>query len=300
MRMMLPRSISSQPKDSTERAARVCPSAFRSRRNISPSVGVISDLAWSKCFSTDGLIPVQFLKSASISLVRLAGKSFRPRHGQRLSQTAKLQPRNYLKGPNRIPRSGTVTGRVLSQILKDSARHSILKLEGTTQTDAAAWCIFINLMAYDAFISYSHTADVAVAGALQSALHSFAKPWYRLRAVHIFRDQTNLAVNPALWSSIRDALDQSQFLILFASPEAASSPWVAKEAEHWISRNGTSHVLIILTGGTLKWDRAAGSFNKEQTSALRAALLDSFSEEPLFLDLLWTRDETAHPGFRMR
>jgi WD40 repeat protein len=155
-------------------------------------------------------------------------------------------------------------------------------------------------MAYNAFISYSHASDSMLAAALQSALHRFAKPWYKLRGLHIFRDQTNLAVNPALWSSIRDALDQSQFLILFASPEAANSPWVAKEAEHWISRNGISHVLIVLTGGTLKWDRAAGSFNKEQTSALPATLLDSFSEEPLFLDLSWTRDATAHPGFRMR
>jgi hypothetical protein len=52
-------------------------------------------------------------------------------------------------------------------------------------------------MAYDAFISYSHTADGTLAGGLQSALHSFAKPWYKRRALHIFRDQTNLAVNPA-------------------------------------------------------------------------------------------------------
>src|ERR1700728_3887627 len=154
-------------------------------------------------------------------------------------------------------------------------------------------------MAYNAFISYSHASDSALAAALQSALHRFAKPWYKLRGLHIFRDQTNLAVNPALWSSIRDALDQSQFLILFASPEAANSPWVAKEAEHWITRNGSSHVLLLLTGGTLSWDRTGGSFNKEQTSALPASLLNSFSEEPLFLDLLWTRDEAAHPRFRM-
>jgi len=148
-------------------------------------------------------------------------------------------------------------------------------------------------MAYDAFISYSHTADSTVAAALQSALHSFAKPWYRLRAVHIFRDQTNLAVNPALWSSIREALDQSLFLILFASPEAATSPWVAKEAEYWIGKNGPSHVLIVLTGGTLKWDRSSASFTAEHTTALPASLLRAFPEEPLFLDLQWARDGAA-------
>jgi len=154
------------------------------------------------------------------------------------------------------------------------------------------WCIFKTLMAYNAFISYSHTADSTVAAGLQSGLHSFARPWYKLRALHIFRDQTNLAVNPALWSSIRDALDQSSFLVLLASPEAASSPWVAKEAEYWISKNGTSHVLIVLTDGTLRWDRTSGSFTPESTTALPASLLRSFPEEPLFLDLRWARDGT--------
>jgi WD40 repeat protein len=145
-------------------------------------------------------------------------------------------------------------------------------------------------MAYNAFISYSHASDSTVAGALQSGLHSFARPWYKLRALHIFRDQTNLAVNPGLWSGIRDALDQSSFFILLASPEAASSPWVAKEAEYWISKSGTSHVLIVLTNGTLKWDRTAGSFPVESTTALPSSLLRSFPEEPLFLDLRWARD----------
>ncbi len=145
-------------------------------------------------------------------------------------------------------------------------------------------------MAYNAFISYSHTADGTLAAALQSALHSFAKPWYKLRALHIFRDQTNLAVNPALWSSIRDALDQSLFFILLASPEAATSPWVAQEAEYWIGRNGPSGVLIVLTGGTLKWDHLSASFTSEHTNSLPPSLLRSFPEEPLFIDLHWVRD----------
>jgi WD40 repeat protein len=153
-------------------------------------------------------------------------------------------------------------------------------------------------MAYNAFVSYSHTADSALAAALQAALHRFAKPWYKLRALHIFRDQTNLAVNPALWTSIREALDQSLFFILLASPEAAASPWVAKEAEYWIGRNGTAHVLIVLAGGTLRWDAANGCFTPEHTNALPAGLLRSFSEEPLYLDLVWTRGGGA--PLRMR
>jgi WD40 repeat protein len=153
-------------------------------------------------------------------------------------------------------------------------------------------------MFYNAFISYSHHSDDTLAAALQSALHRFAKPWYKLRALHIFRDQTNLAVNPHLWSSIRDALDGSSFFVLLASPESAASAWVSKEAEYWIARNGTSHLLIVLTGGTLSWDHAAGSFALEQTTALPPNLLKSFSEEPLFLDLRWTHE--GAPPLRLR
>jgi WD40 repeat protein len=151
---------------------------------------------------------------------------------------------------------------------------------------------------YNAFISYSHNTDNILAAALQSALHRFAKPWYKLRALHIFRDQTNLAVNPALWSSIRDALDQSLFFILLASPEAAASPWVAKEVEYFMVRNGPSKILIVLTGGTLRWDRSSAAFTAEDTNALPPSLLRSFPEEPLFLDLRWGRDEAA--SLRMR
>ena len=151
-------------------------------------------------------------------------------------------------------------------------------------------------MAYNAFISYSHTADGPLATSLQSALHSFAKPWYKLRALHIFRDQTNLAVNPALWSSIREALDQSLFFILFASPEAAKSAWVAKESEYWVTRNGSSRVLIVLTGGNLIWDHAAAAFTPEHTDCLPPNVLGAFPEEPLFLDLRWARQG----GVRLR
>jgi len=36
---------------------------------------------------------------------------------------------------------------------------------------------------FKAFISYSHEADGTLAPSLQSALHHFAKPWYRMRGV---------------------------------------------------------------------------------------------------------------------
>ena len=76
---------------------------------------------------------------------------------------------------------------------------------------------------YDAFISYSHAADGKLAPALQRSLHRIAKPFYKLRALNIFRDQTNLSVTPHLWETIENALRQSRFLIYMASPGAAQS-----------------------------------------------------------------------------
>ena len=54
-------------------------------------------------------------------------------------------------------------------------------------------------MKYDAFISYSHAADGALAPALQRGLHRLAKPWYALRALRVYRDETNLAADPGMW-----------------------------------------------------------------------------------------------------
>jgi hypothetical protein len=82
---------------------------------------------------------------------------------------------------------------------------------------------------YDAFISYSHTLDGALARALQTGLERFAKPWYRPRALRVFRVTTNLAANPDLWSSIETALASSAWLALMASPNAAQSKWVNRE-----------------------------------------------------------------------
>src|SRR5262245_24549718 len=87
---------------------------------------------------------------------------------------------------------------------------------------------------YDAFISYSHAEDKPIAAALQSVIQTLGKPWYRRRALRIFRDDASLSATPHLWPSIEQALAQSRFLILLASPEAASSQWVAKEVSWWL------------------------------------------------------------------
>ncbi|MGZ4756605.1 MAG: TIR domain-containing protein [Acidimicrobiia bacterium] len=157
-------------------------------------------------------------------------------------------------------------------------------------------------MTYDAFISYSHGADGQLAPAVQTGLQRLARPWYRVRALRVFRDETGLAVNPHLWTSIEQALDESSYFVLLASPEAARSPWVAREIDHWLEHKPVERILPVLTDGELLWDADAGGYDFERSTALPPTLARSFSEEPRHLDLRWAHTETDldihNPRFR--
>ncbi|HEU0200733.1 MAG TPA: PQQ-binding-like beta-propeller repeat protein [Burkholderiaceae bacterium] len=143
--------------------------------------------------------------------------------------------------------------------------------------------------AYQAFFSYSHAADGGVCEMLQAALQGFAKPWYRRRAIRVFRDKTGLSVTPDLWDSIRAALESSAFFVLFASEGAARSRWVEMEVDAWLRVATPERLLIVLTDGELAWDNAAKDFDWNRTTSLPARLRGMFRAEPLHLDLRWAR-----------
>ncbi|MGH3772004.1 MAG: toll/interleukin-1 receptor domain-containing protein [Pseudonocardiaceae bacterium] len=151
---------------------------------------------------------------------------------------------------------------------------------------------------YDAFISYSHALDGAVAQALQTGLEQFAKPWYRPRALRVFRDTASLSANPNLWSSIEKALASSTWLVLMASPEAARSPWVNREVAWWLANKSPQQLLVVLTGGEFAWADDAG----DGAMALPPALRGVFVEEPRWVDLRWLRDvdQVAQSNPRLR
>ena len=67
---------------------------------------------------------------------------------------------------------------------------------------------------YDAFISYSHAKDKPIAAALQSVVQRLGKPWYKRRALRVFRDDTSLSATPQLWPSIEQALAPISFFDL--------------------------------------------------------------------------------------
>ncbi|MDH3279942.1 MAG: TIR domain-containing protein, partial [Gammaproteobacteria bacterium] len=156
-------------------------------------------------------------------------------------------------------------------------------------------------MVWDAFVSYSHAADGALAPAVQSGLQRFMRPWYGRRALRVFRDETGLAVDPALWESIVNALDQSRFFILFASPDSVQSPWVNREIEHWCATNKGERILPVVTDGEWIWDEAKGDFDWDRSTAVPPALKGAFDQEPRHLDLRWAREadqvDTRNPKF---
>jgi WD40 repeat protein len=143
---------------------------------------------------------------------------------------------------------------------------------------------------YDAFISYSHATDGALAPALQRGLTHLAKPWYRREAMSVFRDDTGLAVTPELWGSIETALDESSHLVLLASPDAAASVWVNREVEYWLATKGPETLLPVVTEGTLVWDDEHGVIDRDGSSAVPPALVHAFTEEPRYLDFSWAHD----------
>ena len=155
---------------------------------------------------------------------------------------------------------------------------------------------------FDAFISYSHAADGKLAAALQSGLHRFAKPLFKLRAIRVFRDETTLAMTPQLWPEIETALRDSHFLILMADPLSAKSKWVQKEIGAWIGLRRAKSILIVWTGGDLVWDDGNHEFDWDHTNALPRLLAGVFEgNEPLYLDLRWAREQVhfsrKHPSF---
>ena len=143
-------------------------------------------------------------------------------------------------------------------------------------------------LVYDGFISYSHAADDLLAPRLQSGLQRFAKPWWKRRALRIFRDETSLAANPHLWSSITDALDQSGWFVLLLSPDAAESVWVNREVEYWLEHKDGDRIIPAVTDGDFQW--LAGDIDARSTAA-PPALYGAFADEPRWVDLRFARTE---------
>ncbi len=141
---------------------------------------------------------------------------------------------------------------------------------------------------HDAFISYNHKADYEMARVLERGLQRLARPWNRVRAMSVFRDESDLSLSPHMWPSIQEHLDESRFLIVLACPESAASAWVNREITHFCETKGSESVILVLTGGDLEWDESAKGFTALSTAA-PPALSGRLTDQPLWLDMRWAR-----------
>jgi WD40 repeat protein len=139
---------------------------------------------------------------------------------------------------------------------------------------------------YDAFLSYAHR-DKDVTSAIQKGLHQIGRRVGQLRALRVFRDDTNLTANPDLWAKITEALDGSRFMIVVLSPQSATSHWVNEEVSHWLEQRGHEGLMLVLAEGRLLWDEKDARFNPEQSDAAPPVLTQpgSLPVEPLYIDV---------------
>lgn len=138
---------------------------------------------------------------------------------------------------------------------------------------------------YDAFLSYSHAEGNDVARRLQAGLERFAKPWYRMRAQRLFLDTASLSAAPGLWTSVEQALADSEWFVLVTCPNAAGSPWVDREIRWWLENRSPERLLIVVADGTLRWDGPGGDFDVARSTALPPALRGAFVEEPRWVEV---------------
>ena len=137
----------------------------------------------------------------------------------------------------------------------------------------------------DVFISYNHT-NLEVAAALQRALTRLGRPWNRARALRIFRDKTDMSAAPHLWGVVEQALGNSRFFLLLASPAAAQSKWVRREVEFWFAAKDPRNLLIALIDGDIWWDEGRNDFDWTRTTALPQMFTGRYpGGEPLWVDL---------------
>lgn len=151
-------------------------------------------------------------------------------------------------------------------------------------------------------MSYSHEADAQLASSLQQSLSRIAKPWYRLRSMRVFLDKTSLSANPALWPTIEQALGQTEYFLLLASPASAKSSWVQQEVHWWLQNRTAEKLVICLTDGAILWDAQAGDFDWKKTNAISPNLKGAYSTEPLYADFRAAKAANSYaksdPAFR--
>jgi hypothetical protein len=135
-------------------------------------------------------------------------------------------------------------------------------------------------------LSYKHT-DRPVATGIQKGLHQIGRRLGQLRALRVFRDDTDLTVSPDLWGKITEAMDRARYLVVVLSPASAASKWVNKEVSYWLQNRDRDRLLLVLADGHLVWNESLASFDAQISDAAPPVLTEpgSLPSEPFFVDV---------------
>jgi len=140
---------------------------------------------------------------------------------------------------------------------------------------------------YKAFLSYSHK-DEAWAVWLHRALESYRVPRNLVgnktdvgeipaRIRPVFRDRDDLSSSTDLKDTVKQALSDSENLIVLCSPDAAASNWVSKEIRQFAHLGRADRIFCIIVGGESVEDGSV-------SACFSSALAEIGLQEPLAAD----------------
>ena len=140
-------------------------------------------------------------------------------------------------------------------------------------------------MRYRAFISYRHgDIDEEVAVQVHREIEKYripgriAKQSGERRLGRVFRDADELRAASDLSAVIRSALDESEWLIVIATPRYRESRWCLEEIEYFLQLRGRERILVILAEG-----EPQDSFPTQLTEEIRDG--QRVEIEPLAVDV---------------
>jgi hypothetical protein len=148
-------------------------------------------------------------------------------------------------------------------------------------------------MRYSAFISYNHK-DRKVVSRLHRSLETYRFPRHlrgRETAVGvitdrlppIFQDREELASSADLAASVREALENTDSLIVVCSPNSARSRWVNEEIRAFTAMGQRHRVQCLIIDGEPNASRNPGQ--NPELECLPPALFEDGGGEPLASDV---------------
>lgn len=167
-----------------------------------------------------------------------------------MNKTGRYIPRFFLR-KTRCPRHMTERmEQILAKALKEEPKDRYADTEEMLEDVTA----FLEMLApyraplsgvgYDAFICYRHgPLDTPAARTLRDVLE-------RCRGIErVFVDEGELSSCADLGERIRDALENSRWLVLVCSGQTRESSWVDDEIRTFLRYHDPSHILAVITEG---------------------------------------------------